>query len=217
MFEKFRPTYSLRVNFEGKDEPEYLGMDSSGVLSLVQAKDLPIAGPDQVYRIYNEDGTTSFRSEANDHFIEADKNCGKLHLRKQYKGFEIFSWCDKYHIPLQLPLRHLDDQKNKPSFELESLWYTGLQFYIAFERPDGSVNVLIAKEDGESCWNYLLEIATISGNVSDGGFPIIQPVLKANNLYKDNKGYHHLSISGTNAQLCFDGFNEFYKIYLNYL
>ena len=174
-------------------------------MSLVSAKDLPIEGPEHFYRIQNSDGTTSLRSkEDEDRFIVADVRCFKLHLRGQGGAeprFEIYSACSNFHVPLQLPSHH-----GRPTFQFESNWYNGLQFYIAFKHQDGSVSVLLSQSQ---VYAFSPETATISGKVSDGSISTIQPMLKANNLYKDTHGNYHLRISGTNQQLCFDRFSEY--------
>ena len=169
-------------------------------MSLVSAKDLPIEGPEHFYRIQNSDGTTSLRSkEDEDRFIVAATRCFKLHLRGQGGAeprFEIYSACDTYHVPLQLSSHH-----GRPTFQFESNWYNGLQFYIAFKHQDGSVNVLLSQ-------GYKLETATISGKVSDGRISHIEPMLKASNIYKDTHGNYHLRISAINQQLCFERFSK---------
>ena len=171
-------------------------------MSLVSAKDLPIEGPEHFYRIQNSDGTTSIRSKENeDRFIVAAARCANLHLRGQGGAeprFEIYSACSNFHVPLELPFHH-----GRPTFQFESNWYNGFQFFVAFKQQDGSVNVLLSQG-----YAFSLETATISGKVSDGSISTIQPMLKTNNLYKDTHGNYHLRISAINQQLCFERFSK---------
>ena len=87
----------------------------------------------------------------------------------------------------------LEQTKTNSFVEFESNWFTGIHFFVAFKRPDGSINVLLNQND-----DFPFNTATISGKVfsEPNGVPPFEPLLKVNNLCKDNLGRHHLNISG---------------------
>lgn len=181
-------------------------MDSNGTLSLRSAKDLDNKGPQQFLRKLNSDGTFSLFSKEHNRSVETKSHCSKFELRGNYKGLKIFSACD---FSLQWPLpvfNHRVVGEENPFIEFESNWFSGLHFFVAFKHPtDGSIHVLLNQNA-----DFSFNTATITGNVSDEskGIPPFEPLLKVNNLYKDNLERYHLNITGKKEELCYDGFNE---------
>ena len=120
----------------------------------------------------------------------------------------MFSACDPSHrlsFFVNSGLNHFGADENNSLIEFESNWFTGIHFFVAFKRPDGSINVLLNQND-----DFSFNTATITGKVfsEPNGLPPFEPLLKVSNLYKDNLGRYHLNISGKKEELCYDGFSE---------
>ena len=108
----------------------------------------------------------------------------------------MFLACDPSHrlsFFVNSGLNHFVADKNNSFVEFESNWFTGIHFFVAFKRPDGSINVLLNQND-----DFSFTTATISGKVfsEPNRLPPFEPLLKVNNLYKANLGQYHLNISG---------------------
>ena len=107
----------------------------------------------------------------------------------------MFSACDLSHrlsFFVNSGLNHFGADENNSFVVFESNWFTGIHFFVAFKRPDGSTNVLLNQND-----DFSFNTATISGKVfsEPNGLPPFEPLLKVSNLYKDNLRQYHLNIS----------------------
>ena len=128
--------------------------------------------------------------------MKTDSNCSKFELQGNGRKFKMVSACDPSHrlsFFVNSGLNHFGADENNSFVEFESNWFTGIHFFVAFKRPDGSINVLLNQND-----DFSFTTATISGKVfsEPNGVPPFEPLLKVNNLCKDNLGRHHLNISG---------------------
>ena len=208
---KFSPSFSVRFNLDGKQEPEYLGMHPDGGLFLVAAKDLAGKEPHQFVRTLTHGEATLLTSASlkSNRLVKIHNGvrCEKFKFRSDGKKFKMFSACDANRSIIRWNTEFDRVGIDEANIEFESNWFTGLQFFVMFKDSDGSIKVLLTKADRRR-----FKTATIDGKLLDtNAEKPLEPMLKLNNLYRDNVDRYHLNVAGGKGgeeEFCFDGYGQ---------